>query len=148
MELTILPWHWIVFGFALIISEVFLATFFIIWFGAAAIIVGAIQYLFPELALMWQVLIWSLLSAALAIAWFKKFKPKTAEEMAITQQQIKGEVGLVLNPPVGDKNGMLRFPAPVFGRDEWQINSDDELAIGDRVTVKDISNNVLLVAKN
>ncbi|MFP6780524.1 MAG: NfeD family protein, partial [Gammaproteobacteria bacterium] len=36
MTVEILPWHWLVFGIGLMILEMFLTTFFILWFGAAA----------------------------------------------------------------------------------------------------------------
>ena len=42
MTFEILPWQWIVFGIALMISEIFLTTFFILWFGAAAVAVRRI----------------------------------------------------------------------------------------------------------
>jgi hypothetical protein len=150
MELTLLPWHWIVFGVALIISEVFLASFFIIWFGVAALTVGVALYVVPALDPMWQVLLWAIVSSLLAFGWFKYFKPKAGfnGNSNITLQDIQGEVGLVLTPPIGSKKGRLRFPAPVLGVDEWEIQCDIELDIGDRVAVIDISDNVLLVKKH
>lgn len=150
MELTILPWHWIVFGVVLVISEVFLASFFIIWFGAAALAVGIVLYLVPGLDPMWQVLLWALVSSLLAIGWFKYFRPRAGfnDNTKITQQDIQGEIGLVLTPPIGSKKGRLRFPAPVLGVDEWEIQCDNELEIGDRVEVIDIISNVLLVKKH
>jgi hypothetical protein len=150
MELTLLPWHWIVFGVALVISEVFLASFFIIWFGIAALIVGIILFIIPILDPMWQVLLWAVVSSLLAISWFKYCKPNSSvnSHRNITQQDIQGEIGLVLTPPIGSKKGRLRFPAPVLGVDEWEIECDIELEIGDRVVVVNISEDVLLVKKH
>jgi membrane protein implicated in regulation of membrane protease activity len=58
-----------------------------------------------------------------------------------------GEFGQVLAPPNGDKFGTVRFPAPLLGSDEWLIISQDELVIGDRVSVVDLSGNSLIVKK-
>ena len=49
--------------------------------------------------------------------------------------------------PTAEKRGKLRFPAPVLGADEWIIISTDELSVGDRVTVVDVSGNSLIVKK-
>jgi membrane protein implicated in regulation of membrane protease activity len=150
MDLTLLPWHWIVFGIILIISEVFLASFFIIWFGIAALAVGIALYITPTLDPMWQVLLWAITSSLLAFGWFKTFKAKAGfnGKHNITQQDIQGEIGIVLTPPIGNKKGRLRFPAPVLGIDEWEIQCDIELDIGDRVEAIDISDHVLLVKKH
>jgi membrane protein implicated in regulation of membrane protease activity len=49
--------------------------------------------------------------------------------------------------PTGEKRGTVRFPAPVLGSDEWLIISQDDLDIGDRVSVVDLSGNSLIVIK-
>ena len=33
-------WHWLVFGLLLVVAELAIPSFFIIWFGVAAILVG------------------------------------------------------------------------------------------------------------
>jgi len=149
MAFEILPWHWIVFGIALMISEIFLATFFILWFGAAAVAVGVVLYVVPNLSLSWQILLWTIVSSVLAYAWFKFLKPLSIDrtKAGLSKEAIMGEVGQVLVVPTGDKRGKLRFPAPILGADEWIIISTDNLALGDRVSVVDVSGNSLIVAK-
>ncbi len=149
MALEFLPWHWIVFGFALVISEIFLTTFFILWFGAAAIVVGIALYLHPQLTVTQQILAWTILSAVLAWGWFKYLKPLSIDrtKAGLSKEMIVGEIGQVVIVPTPDKRGKLRFPAPVLGDDEWIIMSQDALAIGDRVTVVDVSGNSLIVRK-
>ncbi len=149
MGFEILPWHWVVFGLGLAIFEIFLTTFFVLWFGAAALIVGAVLYLQPELALSWQILLWTVLSSILAVAWFKFLKPLSIDRTmaGLSKEQIIGEVGQVVVVPNGDKRGKLRFPAPVLGDDEWIIISQEDLALGDRVSVIDVSGNSLIVKK-
>ena len=149
MPFEILPWHWIVFGIALMISEIFLATFFILWFGAAAVAVGVVLYVVPDLSLTWQILLWTIVSSVLAYAWFKYLKPLSIDrtKAGLSKEAIMGEIGQVLVVPTGDKRGKLRFPAPILGADEWIIISSDELALGDRVNVVDVSGNSLIVKK-
>ena len=149
MAFEILPWHWIVVGIALMISEMFLGTFFILWFGAAAVVVGVVLFLIPDLSMTWQIMLWTILSSVLALGWFKYLKPLSIDKTkaGLSKEAITGEVGQVLIVPTADKRGKLRFPAPVLGADEWIIISQDELTIGDRVSVVDVSGNSLIVKK-
>ena len=149
MGFELLPWHWIVFGIALAISEIFLATFFILWFGAAAVLVGILLFAIPDISLTAQILCWTMLSTVFAFGWFKYLKPLSIDKTkaGLSKEAIIGEVGQVIIVPTADKRGKLRFPAPVLGDDEWVIMSRDELAIGDRVSVRDVSGNSLIVER-
>lgn len=149
MSFEIQFWHWVVFGVLLVLSEIALTTFFILWFGVAAIIVGVILFFAPDLSLSWQIFIWTVLSSFLALAWFKYLKPLSIDrtKAGLSREAIVGEVGQVISVPNEDRRGRMRFPAPILGADEWQIISSDTLAEGDRVRVKDVSGNSLIVEK-
>jgi hypothetical protein len=149
MAFEIQYWHWVIFGVLLVLGELALTTFFILWFGVAAMIVGAILYFAPGLSLTWQILIWTLLSSLLAAVWFKYLKPLSIDrtKAGLSREAIIGEVGQVISVPMESRRGRMRFPAPVLGDDEWQIISSDSLAQGDRVRVMDVSGNSLLVEK-
>ena len=75
MDFALLYWHWIVFGIALMLSEIFLGSFFIFWFGAAATVVGLLLIPFPGISVVAQILMWAVSSTAFALAWFKILKP-------------------------------------------------------------------------
>jgi len=149
MEIEILYWYWVVLGVMLMLSEIVLTTFFILWFGLAAVLMGALTYLFPEIEISWQILIWTLLSSALALFWFKFLKPLSIDKTkaGLSREAIVGEVGQVISVPREGMRGKLRFPAPILGADEWMIMSQDTLAEGDRVRVKEVSGNSLIVEK-
>lgn len=150
MDFEVLYWHWIVFGFALAIFEIFTFTFFALWFAAGALIVGALVYFFPALDLKWQLLIWAVVSSALAWAWVKYIKPQSKDRTSadLSREAILGQVGQVIRTPMGDKRGEMRFSVPILGSEEWDILCDDDIAIGDRVIVSDILGNALVVAKH
>lgn len=149
MDLTLLYWHWIVIGIVLMLSEIFLGSFFIFWFGAAAVVVGLLQLAMPDIATATQIVLWALLSTTFAIGWFRFLKPLSIDKTkaGLSRETLLGEQGQVLSPPNGDKRGTVRFPAPVLGSDEWLIISQDELSVGDRVSVVDVSGNSLIVKK-
>ena len=149
MEFAFEYWQWIVFGIALMLSEIFLGSFFIFWFGAAAVVVGLLMVPLPGLSLTVQLLIWAISSTAFVFAWFKLIKPLNTDKTkaGLSKEALLGEIGQVLLAPNGEKRGKLRFPAPVLGSDEWLIISHEDLDVGDRVSVVELSGNALIVKK-
>jgi len=142
-------WHWIVLGIVLMLAEIFIGSFFIFWFGAAAVVVGLSLTIAPSISAPTQLIFWTLLSLVFAVAWFRILKPlsKDVTKAGLSREALIGEIGQVLSVPNGDKRGMVRFPAPLLGSDEWLIMSQDSLSIGDRVSVKDVSGNSLIVVR-
>lgn len=142
-------WHWIVLGIVLMLAEIFIGSFFIFWFGAAAVVVGLSLTIAPSISASTQLIFWTLLSLVFAVAWFRFLKPlsKDVTKAGLSREALIGEIGQVLSVPNGDKRGMVRFPAPLLGSDEWLIMSQDTLSIGDRVSVKDVSGNSLIVVR-
>ena len=142
-------WHWIVLGIVLMLAEIFIGSFFIFWFGAAAVVVGLSLTIAPSISASTQLIFWTLLSLVFAVAWFRLLKPlsKDVTKAGLSREALIGEIGQVLSVPNGDKRGMVRFPAPLLGSDEWLIMSQDSLSIGDRVSVKDVSGNSLIVVR-
>lgn len=149
MDLTLLYWHWIVIGILLMLGEIFIGTFFIFWFGAAAVVIGLVLILFPALGAASQIIAWGILSTVFALGWFRFLKPLSTDKTkaGLSRETLLGESGQVLSPPNGDKRGTVRFPAPVLGSDEWLFISQDQLSVGDRVSVVDVSGNSLIVKK-
>lgn len=149
MGFELLYWHWVVAGIVLMLTEIFIGSFFIFWFGAAAVVTGLLVAFIPSLNDVIQVIAWGILSTVLAIAWFKYLKPlsKDRTKAGMSKEALLGEIGQVINAPSGDSKGTIRFPAPVLGNDEWLIISEDSLVIGDRVGVIDLSGNALIVKK-
>ena len=142
-------WHWIVLGIVLMLAEIFIGSFFIFWFGAAAVVVGLSLTIAPSISAPTQLIFWALLSLVFGVGWFRFLKPlsKDVTKAGLSREALIGEIGQVLSVPNGDKRGMVRFPAPLLGSDEWLIMSQDSLSIGDRVSVKDVSGNSLIVVR-
>ena len=149
MGFELLYWHLIVLGFILMLSEIFIGSFFIFWFGASALSVGVAMLAIPNMSEAAQIIIWAFTSLMFALGWFKFVKPLSRDntKAGLSNEALLGQIGQVLDPPNGEKFGMLRFPAPLLGSDEWLIISQDELTAGDRVSVVDLSGNSLIVTK-
>lgn len=149
METQILYWHWLVFGMVLMMAEIAIASFAIFWFGLGALIVAVVLWMAPSLALSWQLFIWVIASSIFALLWFKYFKPLMVDrtKAGIAREAIVGESGQVIKQARGERRGVVRFSTPVLGNDEWEFICGDDVAVGSRVYVKEVSGNTLIVEK-
>jgi len=149
LEIHIYYWYWIVFGISLMLSEIFIGSFFIFWFGASATAVGVLLILIPQLSLTTQLISWTILSLVFIVAWFKLFKPLSIDKTkaGLSREALIGEVGQIISTPTSEKNGIVRFPVPLLGANEWEVISQEELTVGDRVKVTEVSGNSLIVAR-
>lgn len=147
--MEIVYWHWLAFGAALVVLEIFIPSFTIFWFGLGALIVGLLMVIFPDMGQGAQILIWSVSSLAFTIAWFKYFKPRMLDKTTagIAREAAIGESGQVIKAPVGEQRGVVRFATPIMGDDEWEFIAEGDVALGDRVFIKEISGNTLIVVK-
>jgi inner membrane protein len=148
MTLEPLYWHWLVLGVALVVLEIFLASFVVLWFGIGALVVGLCQWLFPNLSFAAQLLIWLLASSAMAWVWFHWFKPRMVDrtQAGIAREALIGESGQVVRAPADGGRGLVRFSVPVLGSDEWEFICLEPVAPGDRVVIREFSGNTLVVA--
>ncbi len=143
-------WHWLVFGMLLILLEIFIPSFTIFWFGLGAIIVAVLVWLPVELDFSAQLFIWVISSSIFAALWFKYFRPLMVDrtKAGISREAVIGETGQVVQIPVDEKRGIVRFTTPLLGNDEWDFICDAPVELGDRVRVSDVSGNTLIVLKN
>ena len=139
-------WHWIVLGLTLIGLEIFVPSFVIVWFGAAAVCLGLLLLALP-LSMSAQLFIWVVLSLLFVALWHLLVSPRMKNRTlaGMSREAIIGQTGLVISYNAQSGHGVLKFPAPILGSEEWRFIFDGKLANGDRVTVIDIYGNSLLV---
>ncbi len=77
-------WIWLVFGVALILLELVLPTFFILWFGIGAVLVALIALIAPSLQLDSQVVLWVLFA--------KDTATTTSSSPHTAVVEVKGEI--------------------------------------------------------
>lgn len=144
------PWHWLAFGVVLIIAEMFVPTFFLLWFGVGAVITSVLAFLLP-LSSFWEVMTWLIASIIFIGVWFKFIQPnfKTRTKAGLGAGVIIGEVGMLIKVPTDDVAGVVRFATPKAGASEWVCRCTDNntLAVGDKVVIANIIGNELLVKK-
>lgn len=143
------PWHWLVFGVILITAEMFVPTFFLLWFGVGAVLTALIAFVVP-LNFAWAVMVWLILSLVCIGLWFKYIQPKLKNrrtKAGLGASVIVGETGMIVKSPNDINAGVVRFATPKAGASEWACRSQSPVLVGDRVQIVDIIGNELLVTK-
>lgn len=140
-------WHWMVLGLLLTMAELAIVSFFVVWFGLAALIVGLALLAAPGLALPVQFLLWALLSAALVLLWFRYLRPRTMTAVGTSAASVAGEVGVLVADLSPDSRGQVRFQKPILGADVWEAYADAAIAAGERVRVVAVDGNYIKVEK-
>ncbi|HLO61573.1 MAG TPA: NfeD family protein [Azonexus sp.] len=141
-------WAWIVIGIVLIVAELAVPSFFLIWFGLGALLVGLLMLVLPALSLTAQLAIWTAASLAMVVLWFRVFKPgfhKT--RIGTAAGEAIGEIGLLVSAVAPFQRGKVRFQRPVLGSDEWVCVADGPIAAGERVRVVAVEGSFLTVSK-
>ncbi len=141
-------WHWAVLGIGLIIAELAIPAFFVVWFGLGALLVSLILLAIPSLGLTAQVLTWTLASVAMVVLWFRIFKPGMHKtKIGMSDSNIVGEVGMLTRDVEPFQKGQVRFQKPLVGSEVWECISDETIKSGERVKVLGIEGSFLKVGK-
>jgi len=148
MEFEIAYWHWLVLGIALMLFEIFIPSFTVFWFGLGALVVGLLT-LVVDISFTAQIIVWSVASVTFTVLWFKFLKPKMVDKTTagIAREAAIGESGQVVKVPTENSRGKVRFATPLLGDDEWDFMTESDVELGDRVHIKEISGNTLIVIK-
>ncbi|WP_291990198.1 NfeD family protein [Candidatus Accumulibacter sp. ACC007] len=140
-------WHWLVLGLLLTMAELAIVSFFVVWFGIAAAVVGLILLAAPTLALPTQLLLWAGLSTALVLIWFRYLRPRTMTTVGTSAATVAGEVGILVANLTPDSRGQVRFQKPILGADVWEAYADAAIAAGERVRVVSVDGSYIKVEK-
>ncbi|MCL2589475.1 MAG: NfeD family protein [Betaproteobacteria bacterium] len=146
--MTIEWWHWIIGGIALVLLELVVPAFFVLWFGLGAIFVGLLLLVAPGFPLAGQILLWAVASVAMTVLWFRVFsRMRNKTRIGTAEGDIIGEIGLLAADSAPFKRGKVRFQRPILGAEEWPCTSETEIATGTRVRLVSVEGSVLKVAR-
>ena len=144
-------WHWMVLGLALGLLELAVPSFFIIWFGLGALLVGMAMLAVPGIAFSGQVMLWTAASVAMTVLWFKVFRREDGKTRSGQADEALGEIGVLVRAvePLGvsSARGEVRFQKPVMGSDVWPCLADEAIPAGARVRVLAVDGQLLKVGK-
>ena len=143
-------WHWIVLGLALVVAELAVPAFFVIWFGLGALLVGLALLAVP-LGATAQIGLWVVASLAMVGLWFRVFKRgeylQGRTRIGQSDGDTIGEIGLMAKAAAPFERGRVRFQKPVLGAEEWACMVDEPIAAGERVRVVAVEGSFLKVVK-
>ncbi len=137
-----LPWHWWVAGILLIILEMLAPTGHTLWLGVAALVVGALLWLFPQLDWKLQLLLFAVLSVASVLLYrqYARKKQHVTDEPSLNR---RGEryIGRVftLDEPIINGVGKIRVDDTT-----WRVTGPDRPA-GETVKVISVDGSTLQV---
>lgn len=130
---------WLVIGFALCAVETLAPGAFFIWFGAAAVIVGAVDYVFP-MGLKTQLLMFGACVVVLVLIGRRVYGSYGAEPGPLPQSRAHAMIGaeFFLEEPIVRGYGRIRV-----GDSSWRVAGKD-LPAGARVKVVAVEDGSLL----
>jgi len=145
--MEILWWHWAVGGIALILAELAVPSFVLVWFGLGALVVALFVAL-AGIGLTAQLLLWLVVSLALVAGWFRLFKPNMHKtRIGMSDANVVGEVGVLVHDVAPFAKGQVRFQKPILGADVWECIADEAIRNGERVKVLDVEGSFLKVGR-
>ena len=140
-------WHWAVSGIVLILAELAVPAFVLVWFGLGALLVALIVAL-ADIGLTAQLAAWLVVSLAFVALWFKVFRPESHKtRIGMSDSDVTGEIGLLARDVAPFEKGEVRFQKPILGTDVWPCIADEAIKAGERVKVVDVEGSFLKVAK-
>ena len=141
-------WHWGVAGIVLILAELAVPAFVLVWFGLGGLVVALLVLVFPQFDLTSQLSAWLVVSVAMIVLWFKLFKPNFHKtRVGMSDASLIGEIGLLTREVAPFQKGEVRFQKPMLGADVWPCLADEAIAAGARVKVLTVEGSLLKVGK-
>jgi inner membrane protein len=140
-------WHWAVAGIVLILAELAVPAFVLVWFGLGALLVALLTVV-VDIGLTAQLATWLAASLVLIVLWFRVFRPESHKtRIGTADAEVIGEVGLLARDVAPFEKGEVRFQKPLLGADSWPCIADEAIKAGERVRVVTVEGSFLKVAK-
>ena len=140
--MTLVFWHWWVLGLVLLVVEMLSPTgFFLLWIGAAALLVGGLSWAAPTVPWEAQLMLFGALSVASFFVW-RRFRPaEAASDQPSLNRRGHSYVGrtFTLSAPIVNGVGKLHVDDS-----QWRITGPDATA-GVQVRVVAADGNTLNV---
>ena len=139
-------WAWGALGLVLLAVEMATGTFYVLWFGVAALCVAIAMWFFPNLSQAVQFAMYALLSlGSLAIWRFNYKKTETHSRVGQAQGEEIGRVGTVIEACSATQNGRIRFTQGLMGSREWVAVANQPIASGSTARVVAVEGNSLRI---
>jgi membrane protein implicated in regulation of membrane protease activity len=140
-------WHWLAFGGILFVFEVLTMSFFFLWLGAAAIFVGIITFIAPDIAWEVQLGLWALMSVLDIFMWrvYRKKNPKKETDEPNLNRRGDQYVGRVftLEEPIENGFGKVKVDDSI-----WKVEAKTDIESGKKIKVTAVEGTILQVEES
>ncbi|MDO9204783.1 NfeD family protein [Methylotenera sp.] len=139
-------WIWGTIGLILLAVEMVTTTFYVMWFGIAALILAVLTWLMPDMNIAIQLFLFSILSIGSLFIWRTYYK-KTSTDSRVGQAQGEeiGRVGVIIEAVSSTQNGRIQFTQGLMGSREWVAVCNKTLEPGTQAVVVAVEGNSLRV---
>ncbi len=141
-------WMWGALGLVLLGIEMATGTFYVLWFGVAALCLALAIWFFPEMPSAVQYAMFSVLSLGSLATWRLIYK-KTATDSRVGQSlgEEIGRVGTVRETCSATKSGKIIFTQGLMGSRIWVAVSNEIIEVGSNAKVVAVEGNELRIVK-
>lgn len=138
----IIYWHWLILAVVLIILEILMPGAYFLWMGVSAAIVGGAMFVFPQMPILVQVLIFAVLSVITVVMYksYRKKNPLVTDEPALNRrgEQYIGR-SFTLEEPIVNGEGKI-----IVDDTTWKVAGMD-MSAGMTVRVVSVEGSTLKV---
>lgn len=129
-------WHWFALGAVLLILEIFTPTFYLIWPGIAAVVVGALKVLEPGLSWQISITVFGVMSLVAIVVWSMFYKRLPANGVEVTALNRRATTYIGRRAVVAESFRAGRGPI-LLDDTRWQAVNEvgTDLGAGSAVTV-------------
>lgn len=145
---TIIFWHWWVLASVFFVLEILSMSFFFLWIGVAAVLIGALVFFAPGLPWEAQICIWAVVSVAMALGW-RVYKKNNPNAESVSDQPLLNKRGdqyigrtFTLETPIENGFGKVKVDDSI-----WKIESETDMPAGTKIKVTAIEGTILQVEK-
>lgn len=139
-------WIWGAIGLILLATEMATGTVYLLWFGVSALSVAIAMWMFPNLALALQFVMFAALSISSLAIWKLNYKKtETHSRVGQAQGQEIGRVGEVTKACGPNQTGTITFTQGLMGSREWPAIANESIEAGSSAAVIAVEGNTLRV---
>lgn len=136
---------WLSLGGVLLAAEMLGASGYLLWSGVAALIVGVLVWLLPQLPWEWQGAIFAVLTVAVAFLWWYWLRQRPAgapNDAQMLNQRNRQLIGPHATLTEAMHNGIGRIN---IGDSSWRAQANDDLPVGTDVEVIAVAGVTLVI---
>jgi inner membrane protein len=139
-------WVWGAIGLILLTVEMASGTFYVLWFGVAALCTAIAVWMFPNMPHAIQFVMFALLSFSSLAIWRLNYKEtETHSRVGQAQGEEIGRIGIVFEACGPSQTGKIRFTQGVMGAREWVAISNQAIAESSEARVVAVEGNALRI---